>query len=123
MVVIGIYGCSFNESGTGPLVSRQCYSLVSFAAVAEWIISICWVGAMVTTGYEILHVRQWCVEMREAKPPPQKGKKTGKWRLLGCCSCCGKRRKQQGGGKRVGVGSWRSDEMRMLDVETSYSGR
>jgi hypothetical protein len=88
MVMIGIYGCQFDETEGHPPLTRQCYSLVSFSAVSEWIMSICWVGSMATMGYETLHLRQWCEEMRTTRPP-QSGHRSNLFKFM----CCTRRRR------------------------------
>lgn len=62
--MIGVYGCSWQSHPGDFEFSQRCYSLVSFAAVSEWILALCWVGALITMTYEAIHMEEWCKQMK-----------------------------------------------------------
>lgn len=44
MAIIGIYGCTAKFDFDKVVFTPVCWSLVSFAAPAEWTLSWCWVS-------------------------------------------------------------------------------
>lgn len=56
MAIIGIYGCSVKVENGEVIFTTQCWTLVSFAAPAEWVLSWCWVVFLGTVAYDNYHL-------------------------------------------------------------------
>ncbi|KIW72347.1 hypothetical protein PV04_00546 [Phialophora macrospora] len=75
MAIIGIYGCSAKIENGKVIFSPVCWSLVSFAAPAEWILSWCWVIYLITVSYDGYHL-DYTIHLLLTTPPPRTNRKS-----------------------------------------------
>jgi energy-converting hydrogenase Eha subunit G len=59
-----IYGCTekvevTSTSPKGISMSGACWGLLSYGALAEWVMSVSWLFYMLSTGWDLVHVWEW----------------------------------------------------------------
>lgn len=74
--MLGIYGCTAKFVNDTVMFTSQCWSLVSFAATAEWTLSTLWMIFVGTVAYDNYHLED-TVQMLLMTPPPLSRKKHG----------------------------------------------
>lgn len=77
----GIYGCTAKFDNGMVIFTSQCWSLVSFAATAEWTLSVLWMIFVGTVAYDNYHLED-TVQMLLMTPPPlpREGRGLGFWK-------------------------------------------
>jgi len=78
--MLGIYGCTARFVNDRVIFSSQCWSLVSFAATAEWTLSWLWMIFVGTVAYDNYHLED-TVQMllTTPRPPNRKNHGLGFW--------------------------------------------
>ncbi|KEF51364.1 uncharacterized protein A1O9_12513 [Exophiala aquamarina CBS 119918] len=74
LVMLGIYGCTAKFVNDTVVFTSQCWSLVSFAATAEWTLSTLWMIFVGTVAYDNYHLEN-TVQMLLMTPRPLKREK------------------------------------------------
>jgi hypothetical protein len=72
LALIGIYACSATVSNGEVIFTPQCYSLVSLAAPAEWILAWCWVVFLGTVACDTYHLKSTIRLLLTTPSPAQK---------------------------------------------------
>lgn len=77
----GIYGCTAKFVNGTVIFTGQCWSLVSFAATAEWTLSVLWMIFVGTVAYDNYYLED-TVQMLLMTPPPltRKGRGLAFWK-------------------------------------------
>ncbi|KIW22781.1 uncharacterized protein PV07_11047 [Cladophialophora immunda] len=77
MAIIGIYSCTAKVEQGKLIFTPVCWTLVSFAAPAEWTLSWCWVIFLATVAYDNYHLDYTVRLLLNTPPPPPKRKSHG----------------------------------------------
>lgn len=83
----GIYGCTAKFVDNKVIFTSQCWSWVSFAATAEWTLSVLWMIFISTVAYDNYYLED-TVQQLLTTPPPLNPKGSGlafwkRWRKTG----------------------------------------
>ncbi|OAG45537.1 hypothetical protein AYO21_00173 [Fonsecaea monophora] len=69
--LVGIYSCDGKLENGKVIFTPRCWTLLSFAAPAEWILSCCWVTFLATVAYDNCHL-EYTVRLLLNTPPPKR---------------------------------------------------